>query len=251
MLQSAPNTTNPLNGILFFLESSGLWLRKPLKTSLLVAADAKAAPGFTIHALLAAMGLWNKLFDSELRWQHLPVPFEVYADGIDFVVFEEFGAGRAALHIKDAVERNALLQNEAYRRQFRRECEKSFDLRLWKRDFYDMYIVDCPNQSIIGKSFGQVADARSIHPVDAFLDLVVEFGTQVRWKMTIANHRPKVLDQVASNTALQIGFADSGAHLRNMAFYNMPIRFLKRVLQAERAAKPFMSVEHAVYRLTG
>ena len=252
VLQSAPNTTNPLNGILFFLESSGLWrLRKPLKTSLLVAADAKAAPGFTIHVLLAAMGMWNKLFDGELRWQHLPVPFEVYADGIDFVVFEEFGAGRAALHIQDAVERNSLLQDEAYRREFRKACEKSFDLRLWKRDFYDMEIVGCPDPSIIGKSFGQVADERKIHPTDAFLDLVVEYGTQVRWKTIIANHRPKTLDRVAPNSALQIGFADSGAHLRNMAFYNMPIRFLKRVLQAERAAKPFMSVEHAVHRLTG
>ena len=34
------------------------------------------------------------------RWQHLPVPFEVYADGIDLVIFEEFGSGAAALHLR-------------------------------------------------------------------------------------------------------------------------------------------------------
>ena len=35
----------------------------------------------------------------DFRWQHLPVPFEVYADGIDLVIFEEFGSGAAALHL--------------------------------------------------------------------------------------------------------------------------------------------------------
>ena len=33
------------------------------------------------------------------------MPFEVYADGIDLVIFEEFGAGAAALHLRDEVER--------------------------------------------------------------------------------------------------------------------------------------------------
>jgi N-acyl-D-aspartate/D-glutamate deacylase len=251
VLQSAPNTTNPLNGILFFLESSGCWVRKALKTSLLVAADAKAAPSFLIHFLTMGMGLWNRILNGNLRWQHLPLPFEVYADGIDFVVFEEFGSGRAALHIKDAIERNHLLQDESYRRQFRRECEKGFDMRLWKRDFYDMEIIDCPDQTVIGQTFGQVADDRKIHPTDAFLDLVVEFGTLVRWKTTIANHRPKILDQIAGHRTLQLGFADSGAHLRNMAFYNMPVRFLKRVYAAQQAGTPFMGMEQAVHRLTG
>ena len=38
----------------------------------------------------------NRLPGRDFQWQHLPVPFTVYADGIDLVVFEEFGseAGR-------------------------------------------------------------------------------------------------------------------------------------------------------------
>jgi N-acyl-D-aspartate/D-glutamate deacylase len=48
-----------------------------------------------------------------------------------------------------------------------------------------------------------------------------------------------------------MGFADSGAHLRNMAFYNYPVRLLKRVVEAERAGRPFLTPEHAVHRLTG
>jgi N-acyl-D-aspartate/D-glutamate deacylase len=48
-----------------------------------------------------------------------------------------------------------------------------------------------------------------------------------------------------------MGFSDAGAHLRNMAFYNMGLRLLRHVRDAEKAGRPFMSVEHAVHRLTG
>jgi N-acyl-D-aspartate/D-glutamate deacylase len=47
-----------------------------------------------------------------------------------------------------------------------------------------------------------------------------------------------------------MGFSDAGAHLRNMAFYNFPIKLLKRVRDAEQAGRPFMTVEYAVHRLT-
>ena len=114
----------------------------------------------------------------DFRWQHLPVPFEVYADGIDLVIFEEFGAGAAALHLRDEVERNALMRDEAYRRQFRKDYESKFGLRVWHRDFFDAEIVACPDESVVGKSFGEVGVERGgLHPVDAFLDLVLEHGT--------------------------------------------------------------------------
>lgn len=251
VLQSAPNTTNPLNALLFMVESCGFFLRKTLRTSLLVAADSKAMPKGTVFGMLGAARLINRFFNADLLWQHLPVPFEVYADGIDFVIFEEFGAGQAALHLKDEIERNELLQNEAYRRQFRRQIDKGFDMRMWTRDMHDTEIVACPDESVVGKSFGRIAEERGVHPADAFLDLIVAHGQKVRWRMTIANHRPEILDRIATNTGMQLGFADSGAHLRNMAFYNAPVRFLKRVRDAERAGHPFMTVQQAVHRLTG
>jgi N-acyl-D-glutamate deacylase len=48
-----------------------------------------------------------------------------------------------------------------------------------------------------------------------------------------------------------VGFADSGAHIRNMAFYSFPLRMLAQVRQAEQAGKPIMPIEKAVWRLTG
>lgn len=249
VLQSGPNIQNPLNLGSQLMQSLGV-VRKPLSTSLLSAADVKSNP-YSIHALGPAARIVNKL-GGNFRWQHLPVPFEVYADGIDLVVFEEFGAGAAALHLRDEVERNALMRDGAYRRRFRKEYESKLGIRVWQRDFFDAEIVACPDASVVGKSFGQVGQDRGgLHPVDAFLDLVLEHGAALRWRTTISNHRPEVLRKLARDSGIQMGFSDAGAHLRNMAFYNMGLRLLHHVYDAEKAGRPFMTVEHAVHRLTG
>ncbi|MGL5442712.1 MAG: hypothetical protein ACRDDJ_09610, partial [[Mycobacterium] stephanolepidis] len=248
-LQSGPDIENPLNVLSQAVQSLGI-LRKRLSTSLLSAADIKANP-YAIRAMGPIARIVNKL-GGNFRWQHLPVPFEVYADGIDLVIFEEFGAGAAALHLRNEVERNDLLRDEKYRRRFRKEYESKFGVRVWHRDFFDAEIVACPDASVVGKSFGQVGvDRGGLHPVDAFLDLVLEHGTAIRWRTTISNHRPEVLRQLAQDPGIQIGFSDAGAHLRNMAFYNFGLRLLRHVREAHIAGQPFMTIEQAVHRLTG
>ena len=250
VLQAGPDIQNPFNVGSQVVQSLGI-VRRTLKTSLLSAADIKANPW-----LIAMMGpgarLVNKL-GGNFRWQHLPVPFEVYADGIDLVIFEEFGSGAAAMHLKEQVtERDDLLRDQDYRRRFRKDYDSKYGLRVWHRDFFDAEIVDCPDVSVIGKSFGQVGiDRGGLHPVDAFLDLVVEHGTALRWRTTISNHRPEVLKKMAREPGIQMGFSDAGAHLRNMAFYNFGLRLLRHVHDAEKAGAPFMTIEQAVHRLTG
>jgi N-acyl-D-aspartate/D-glutamate deacylase len=248
VLQSGPDIQNPINLASQVAQSLGIF-RNPLKTSLLSAADIKANP-YAILMMGPLARITNAL-GGNFRWQHLPVPFEVYADGIDLVVFEEFGSGAAALHLRDEVERNALVRDEDYRRRFRKDYENKFGVRVWHRDFFDAEIVACPDDSVIGKSFGQVGVDRGIHPVDAFLDLVLDHGTALRWRTTISNHRPEVLKKLARDPGIQLGFSDAGAHLRNMAFYNMGLRLLRHVRDAEQAGTPFMSIEQAVHRLTG
>ena len=250
VLQAGPDIQNPLDVTSQVLQSLGI-VRKPLRTSLLAAADVKANP-----LLISAMGPGARLVNllgGDFRWQHLPVPFEVYADGIDLVIFEEFGSGAAAMHLKEQVaQRNEMLRDEEYRRRFRKDYDNKFGLRVWHRDFFDAEIVECPDHSVIGKSFGQVGiDRGGLHPVDAFLDLVVEHGTALRWRTTVSNHRPEVLKKMARQSGIQMGFSDAGAHLRNMAFYNFGLRLLRHVYDAQRAGTPFMTIEEAVHRLTG
>ena len=249
VLQSGPDIQNPFNLGSQVVQSLGIF-RNQLKTSLLSAADVKANP-YAVLGMGPAARLINRL-GGNFRWQHLPVPFEVYADGIDLVIFEEFGAGAAALHLRDEMERNEMMRDESYRREFRKHYESRFGVRVWHRDFFDAEIVDCPDTSVIGKSFGRVGlDRGGLHPVDAFLDLVLEHGRALRWRTTISNHRPEVLKKLARDSGIQMGFSDAGAHLRNMAFYNMGLRLLRHVRDAELAGKPFMTIENAVHRLTG
>ncbi|CPR12610.1 D-amino acid aminohydrolase [Mycobacterium bohemicum DSM 44277] len=253
ILQSAPNVDKPSSGLMFFLTSSRILnRRKGVRMSLLVSADAKSMP-LAVHTFGLGTRLLNKLLGSSVRFQHLPVPFELYSDGIDLPVFEEFGAGTAALHLRDQLERNELLADESYRRRFRREFDRvKLGPSLWHRDFHDAVIVECPDKSLIGKSFGAIADERGLHPLDAFLDVLVENGERnVRWTTIVANHRPKQLDKLAAEPSVHMGFSDAGAHLRNMAFYNFPLKMLKRTRDAHRAGRPFLSTERAVHRLTG
>jgi N-acyl-D-aspartate/D-glutamate deacylase len=253
MLQSAPDVENPISALMFFLTSSRIFNRgKGVRMSMLVSADSKAMP-LAAHTFGFGTRVLNALLRSSVRFQHLPVPFELYSDGIDLPVFEEFGAGTAALHLRDQLQRNQLLADKEYRRRFRREFDRrKLGPTLWHRDFHDAVIVECPDKSLIGKSFGSIADERGLHPLDAFLDVLVENGERnVRWTTTVANHRPKLLNKLANEPSVHMGFSDAGAHLRNMAFYNFGLKMLKRVQDAHRAGAPFMSTERAVHRLTG
>ncbi|MGA9277009.1 amidohydrolase family protein [Ilumatobacter sp.] len=75
-------------------------------------------------------------------------------------------------------------------------------------------------------------------------------GNDLRWYSVVANSNSDRLEQIMSHPAAMIGFSDAGAHLRNMALYNFPLRILKRVRDAELAGCPFMTIEHAVHKLT-
>jgi N-acyl-D-aspartate/D-glutamate deacylase len=250
ILQSAPNLVNKVNALLFMLESAGLGARKALRTTLITMADPIATPG--IHRALGAITRTiNRFFGADLRWQALPVPFEVYSDGIELVVFEEFGSGQAALHLEGEMARNALMRDPEYRRRFRKDYEARFTPRVWQRDFHQALIAACPDASIVGKSIGQVADERGHHPADTFLDLVAEHGSRFRWHTLIANHRPRERAWMMREPSALMGFADSGAHIRNMAFYSFPLRMLAQVREAERAGAPILPVEKAIWRLTG
>lgn len=75
-------------------------------------------------------------------------------------------------------------------------------------------------------------------------------GGALRWYTVVGNDRPRWLEWILSRPDILVGFSDAGAHLRNMAYYNFPLRMLLRVQQAERAGRPFMTVARAVQRLT-
>ena len=246
--QGAPNAANPLQIFQYLGEALGV-LRKPLKTTLISMLDLKGNKTVAPMAKLAARV--TNLLGGDFRWQVLPTPFAIYADGIDHVVFEEFGAGEMARNLKTEVEQNALFKDEAYRRKFRRFYSEKFSPRVWQRDFGDAIILDCPEKRYVGRDFADIANEKGMHVVDLFLDLMVEYGRKLRWFTIIGNHRVDRLRAMVSNPDTLITFSDAGAHIRNMAFYNLPLRFLQLIKQSIDEGNPAMSLERAVHRLTG
>ena len=249
VFQGVPNITTKVNVFLFLWESMGLF-RQPLKTTVISMMDPRASRG--IHRQVGWLSrAFNRLLGADFRWQALPEVFDLWADGIDLVVFEEFGAGAAALHLQDAASRAQLLREPAYRERFRRQWTSRFLPKAFHRDFNQSEILACPDTRLVGRSFAQVAQEQGRHVVDVFLDLVATHGDALRWYTVMANDRPEELDFICQHPDALIGFSDAGAHLRNMAHYNFPLRLLRRVRQAQLRGQPFMSVERAVHRLTG
>ncbi len=246
--QGAPNAANPLQITQYLQQALGLF-GKPLKTTLISMLDLKGNQSLQMMARLAA---WSaNLLGGNFRWQLLPTPFAIYADGMDVVLFEEFGAGEMALDLKNQIERNALLQDEGYRRNFRKFYAQKLSPRVWQRDFGDAVILNCPDSSIVGRNFADVANERGVHVVDLFLDMVVKHGRALRWFTVIGNHRKDRLRKMINNPNTLITFSDAGAHIRNMAFYNLPLRMLKLVQESIDEGQPAMTIEQAVHRLTG
>ncbi|MDF1820978.1 MAG: amidohydrolase family protein [Alcanivoracaceae bacterium] len=246
ILQSAPNLNTKINALFFLFTSAGLWFRRTLRTTLITLMDPKADPWLSRLAAAGA-NFFNRVFGADFRWQALPSPFKVYSDGIDFIVFEEFPAGEMALHLQEDLQRNELFSAPSYREQFKKDYRKRFGGRVWHRDFGDAWVVECPDDSVVGKSISQIASERGEHEVDTFLDLIIDYGRKLRWRTVIANHRQDVVRRNVNEPCALIGFSDAGAHLRNMAFYNFPLHMLQMSLTADPALTP----ERAVWRCTG
>lgn len=248
VLQAIPNISTKLNVPLFLLLSAG-WFRKSLKTTLISMMDVRSDRiAFRLAGLLSRV--CNGLLRTDFRMQALPEPFDLWADGIDIVIFEEFEAGAAALHLQGLLKRRDLLNDPAYRARFKAQWHRKLIPKAFHRDFNHSRILKCPDASVVGKSFAGVAREQGREPVDVFLDLVAEHGDALRWYTIMGNDRPEWLQWIVSHPDILIGFSDAGAHLRNMSHYNFPLRLLKMVRDAQRRGEPFMTVGRAVQRLT-
>jgi N-acyl-D-aspartate/D-glutamate deacylase len=223
---------------------------RALRTSLLTLMDAPPAMGIW-RALGSVASGYNSRLGANVRFQALPTPFDLYTDGLENPVIEEFGAGTEALHLEDLEARKSLLRAPVYRKRFARQWGNKVAARAYHRDLAEARIVGCPDATLEGKTFAQVAARQGVEAIDAFLDLQGEYGNDLRWYSVVANADPHNLEAIMSHPAAMIGFSDAGAHLRNMAFYNFPLRMLKRVRDAAVAGRPFMTVEAAVHKLTG
>jgi len=249
VFQGVPNITTKVNVLLFLWESVGLF-RKPLRTTVISLMDIIANRSIWWSIPLLSR-FFNRFLGADFRFQALPNLFDVWADGMELVIFEEFGAGTEAIHLADLGARANLLRDPDYRRRFRKQWGNFFLPRVYHRDFNHSQVLACPDGALVGRSFADIATERGQHVVDVFLDLAAEYGEQLRWYSIMGNDRQGPLQRIVAHPDVLVGFSDAGAHLRNMAHYNYPLRLLRLALDAERRGQPFMSMEQAVHRVTG
>ncbi|MBS1730532.1 MAG: amidohydrolase family protein [Bacteroidetes bacterium] len=249
ILQGAPNLVTRVSAFNYAMASAGIF-RKPLKTTMIAMMDLIGDR--YIYPLVATLSsVFNNGFNADFRMQSPPVPFTVYYDGVDSVMFEEFPSGEALRHLaKNLDQRNNLIQSKEFRKQFKNEIKKKFAPKVWHRDLSIAYILKCPDKQLIGKNFYQIAEERHEHPVDTFLDLVVEYDKKISWTTTIANDRIEKYKKLYNSSNNIISFSDAGAHLNNMAFYNYPLQMIRRVQESIDNGKPIMSMEKCIWRLT-
>lgn len=248
VLEGVPDISARWNLALFAAIASGIG-RKPLRTTIISMMDVKAAPGtYKLFGTLAAGA--RRWLRADVRLQSLPQPFRLWTDGLENPIIEEFGAGTEALHLAGRA-RSELLRDPEYRQRFRSQWANRIKGRAYHRDLAEARIVDCPDTSVIGLTFAEVACARHADRVETFLDLAADHGNALRWTTTVGNTRPDSVAWIVSHPQAQIGFSDAGAHLRNMAFYNFPLHLLRLVRTRAAEGRPIMSLGRAVHRLTG
>jgi len=248
IFQAVPDISGRLNLLLFWAIASGIG-RKPLKTTVISMMDIKAAPG--THRVIGGLANFaRRRLRSDVRFQSLPQPFRLWTDGLENPVIEEFGAGTEALHLAGEA-RADLLGDPGYRERFRRQWRNKVRGRAYHRDLREARILSCPDASLEGLTFAEVAGRRGTDPVDAFLDLQQEHGNDLRWQTTVGNTNPDSVAWIVAHPQALIGFSDAGAHLRNMAFYDFPLHLLRLVRdRAAEGAAP-MTAGRAVRRVTG
>ncbi len=249
VLQGAPDAVTKVNVFAFLYQAHG-WFRKPLKCSMLTALDLKSQP--LLHRFTRLSGwIANKVLRGHFRWQTLPAPFTLRLEGLNVNAFEEFGAGEILRNIKDPDELYAKVLEPEFRALFKKQVKAILTKGLWHRDFSDCWVTECPDASMVGKNFKQLGAARSLDPVDAYFELACQYREALKWTTCYGNQRLPVMHKLLASPWTQPGFADSGAHLRSIAQYNFPLRFLKYVRDAELAGTPFMDMGRAVHRLSG
>ncbi|MDH0623779.1 amidohydrolase family protein [Pseudomonas chengduensis] len=249
VLQGAPNAVTKVNVFAFLWQAHG-WFRKPLKCTMLTALDLKSQP--LLHRFTRLSGwLANRVLRGHFRWQTLPAPFTLRLEGLNVNAFEEFGAGEILRNIKDPDELYAKVREPAFRALFKKQVKAVLTKGLWHRDFSDCWVTECPDPSLVGKNFKQLGQARGLDAVDAYFELACQYREALKWTTCYGNQREAIMRKLLASPWTHPGFADSGAHLRSIAQYNFPLRFLKYVRDAELAGEPFMELGKAVRRCSG
>lgn len=265
--QATPPTESPLKIFRNFLLSSGRLFGKPLKITAVAALDVRSNRNTIRKAYTLARILNSALFKGNFVLQSLAARFKVWSDGAYTPLAEEIPELRALamLDIEDSAGRQRLYADAAFEAKFKAMWRKGksgvslarlkrvlrMETYAFRRSAKEMRIESAPVDVWAGDDFAAIADrlmryqadeptARSDQERDAFdqfppvrddADFVFGalklFDRELYWSTVSANADMETVRKLTMDKTFLPGFADSGAHLTNMAFYDINLRALR------------------------
>lgn len=242
VLQATPNALDKRSGVHLLGISAGLF-RKPLKTTIVAAMDLKTDE--KIHKLVTTLAsVGKKVFNADMRFQALSMPFLNYGEGPITPLFEEFPSMVEVIGASKE-ERKEAFQDPTFRKWFKKDWHHK-GTSVFPRLLKEMTITKCPDSSLAGRTFQELADEAGQDGLDYLMDLIVQYDTDLIWKCTAANHRDEVRVRLLAHESTIPGFNDSGAHNVNMAFHDGSLQALRQSLEYP----DIFPIEKAVHRLT-
>jgi len=283
--QGTPPKDNPYEVFKTFLLSSGRLHGKPLKTTVVAALDISNNRTLIVLTKLLSRIINSKFMRGDFHLQALGASFKVWSDGAVTPLSEEIPELRALneTDLEDREARQKILQDPDYIRAFRdmwmkgkqgwgiARLKRIFRLEdyAFSRDLTKMHIDRCPFNDWEGFTFDEVFqrvlqikrnkldvsdEERALvntsffwvnDEADFVLQMLRSFDINCSWYTYTANEDPKMVRDLLMDPSLLPGFNDCGAHLTNMAFYDVNLRSLQLAYQGGES-----DVNYMVKRLT-
>lgn len=284
--QATPPTESPLKVFRSFLLTSGRLYGRPLKITAVAALDLRSNRNIIRSAYALSRLLNSKLLNGRFYLQSLAARFKVWADGPVTPLAEEIPELRELMKpdLEDRAGRQKLYDDPAYETRFKamwRKGKTGFNLARLKRllRLEDMALRRAPEEMVVekgpvaawrGETFAAIVarlkrfqesgagaqndEERAVFaafpPVaddaDFIYHLLKTYDRDFVWWTISANADEKRLKKLTMDPTFLPGFADSGAHLTNLAFYDVNLRALKIALETKGEA----GVAYMVKRLT-
>ncbi|MEL7490120.1 MAG: amidohydrolase family protein [Pseudomonadota bacterium] len=269
--QATPPTESPLKVFRTFLLTSGRFYKKALKITAVAALDVRADRQIIKSAFLLSRILNSPLIKGKFALQSLAAPFKVWSDGPVTPLAEEVPELRELMMIdlEDDDARAALYADPDFEARFKamwrkgklgwslarlRRILRTEELAM-RRDISEMFIERAPVASWRGECFADIFDRlkkfqatqsgakdpderaafEGFPPCEDDADFVFHllktYDRDLYWHTISANADENLVRKLTMSPLFLPGFSDSGAHLTNLAFYDVNLRALKIALE--------------------
>jgi N-acyl-D-amino-acid deacylase len=171
-----------------------------------------------------------------------PLTFQMtMADPFTFNTVPSF----RALMDRPEAERLAAYRDPQWRRTAQDELEHG---RVFRPRWETITVAESPGHpELEDRTVSELAAERGVGPLDAIVELAVEEGLATRFRSTLANNDPDMIEQLLQQDGMLIGLSDAGAHVGQLCDACLPTDLLGNWVREREV----LSMERAVQKLTG